>query len=149
MQVGEICTRDVVIVDKEGSILEAAHLMREFHVGDVVVVEERHGRPAPIGILTDRDIVVELIAGEVDFNAVAIKDVMSFKLVTAAENEGVDAAVERMRDHGVRRLPVVDGAGSLVGVLSADDLIDISAEQLLNLVSLINKERKHEQVTRH
>lgn len=149
MQVGEICIRDVVIIDKEGSILEAAQLMREFHVGDVVVVEERYGRPAPIGILTDRDIVVELIAEDVDFNAVAIKDVMSFKLVTAAEDEGLEVAVEHMRDHGVRRLPVVDGTGALVGVLAADDLIDLSAEQLLNVVSLFNKEHKREEVTRH
>ncbi len=149
MRVGEMCVRDVVIVDKEGSILDAAQLMREFHVGDVVVVEQRHGRSVPIGILTDRDIVIELIAEEVGFDAVAIKDVMSFKLITADEDESLDEAIERMRDHGVRRLPVVDGAGALVGVLGADDLIDLSAEQLVNLVSLINKEHKHEQVTRH
>lgn len=149
MRVGEMCVRDVVIVDKEGSILDAAQLMREFHVGDVVVVEQHHGRSVPIGILTDRDIVIELIAEEVGFDAVAIKDVMSFKLITAGEDESLDEAIERMRDHGVRRLPVVDGAGTLVGVLGADDLIDLSAEQLVNLVSLINKEHKHEQVTRH
>jgi len=149
MRVGEMCVRDVVIVDKEGSILDAAQLMREFHVGDVVVVEQHHGRSVPIGILTDRDIVIELIAEEVGFDAVAIKDVMSFKLITAGEDESLDEAIERMRDHGVRRLPVVDGAGTLVGALGADDLIDLSAEQLVNLVSLINKEHKHEQVTRH
>lgn len=149
MRVGDICIRDVVIVDKEGSILDAARLMREFHVGDVVVVEESEGRRAPIGILTDRDIVVELIAEEIDFEAVAIKDVMSFKLIIAREDEGVEEAIERMRDHGVRRLPVVDAGGALAGVLAVDDLIDLAAEQLANLVSLMNKEQGHEQVTRH
>ena len=149
MRVGEICIRDVVIVDKEGSIFDAAQLMREFHVGDVVVVEERDGRTAPIGLLTDRDIVVELIAEEVDFNAVAIKDVMSFKLITATEDESLDDAIERMRDHGVRRLPVVDAAGALVGVLAADDLVDLSAEQLVSLVRLVSNEQRHERMTRH
>jgi len=149
MRVGEICIRDVVIVDKEGSIFDAAQLMREFHVGDVVVVEERDGRTAPIGLLTDRDIVVELIAEEVDFNAVAIKDVMSFKLITATEDESLDDAIERMRDHGVRRLPVVDAAGALVGVLAADDLVDLSAEQLVSLVRLVSNEQRHERITRH
>lgn len=149
MRVGDICIRDVVIVDKEGSILDAARLMREFHVGDVVVVEVRGGMRAPVGILTDRDIVVELIAEEIDFNAVAIKDVMSFKLITATEDEGIEEVIERMREHGVRRLPVVDGAGTLIGVLSVDDLVDLAAEQLANLVSLMNKEQGREQMTRH
>lgn len=148
MQVSEVCTRDVVIVDKEDSIYQAAGLMREFHVGDVVVVETRGGKRVPIGILTDRDIAIELIAEGVDFDAVAIKDVMSFKLITARDVEEVSQAVERMKDHGVRRLPVVDGAGALVGVLAVDDLIDLAAEQLATLVSLLSKGRKREQAAR-
>lgn len=77
MPIGEICNREVVIVRKEDSILEAAKLMREYHVGDVVVVDDREGRVIPLGILTDRDIVVELIAKEVPLDSVSVQDVMS------------------------------------------------------------------------
>ena len=148
MRVGEACTRDVVIVGKEGSILDAARLMREFHVGDVVVVEERHGRRRPVGILTDRDIVVELIANEVDYGAVAIKDVMSFQLLTATEDEDILVAVERMKSRGVRRLPVVGTQGDLVGILAVADLIDLTTELLSDLVALVSNARKRETVRR-
>lgn len=148
MHVGDLCNRDVVIIDKEASVVDACRLMREFHVGDVIVVEGQEGKRRPIGILTDRDVVVELIAEEVDFSAVAIKDVMSFELLTAREEDEVMDAMEHMRSRGLRRLPVVNQSGTLVGVLTVDDLIDIASEQLSELVSLINREQKREQVMR-
>jgi CBS domain-containing protein len=148
MKVGEICNREVVVVDREAAILEAAQLMRRHHVGDVVVTEEREGLRVPVGILTDRDIVVELLAEQVPLEAVAVGDAMSSELLTVSEEEEVMDAIQRMRGGGVRRVPVVDHSGALAGILAVDDLIDLIAEQLSDLVKLIGNEQQREQQRR-
>lgn len=144
MKVGEICNREVVFVDREAAILEAAQLMRRHHVGDVVVTEERAGIRVPVGILTDRDIVVELLAEQIPLEAVAVGDAMSSELLTVSTEEEVMDALQRMRGRGVRRAPVVDPGGALAGILAADDLIDLVAEQLSDLVKLIGNEQQRE-----
>jgi CBS domain-containing protein len=148
MTVGEICNREVTIIDQDGSIQEAVRLMREHHVGDVVVVEERGGERYPVGILTDRDIVVEILAEGVDMDAVAIKDVMSYQLLETRERDDVADALKLMRSKGVRRLPVVNDQGVLVGILSVDDVIDALAEELMDLATLIRREQLKEQLRR-
>jgi CBS domain-containing protein len=144
MKVGEFCNREVVITDKDATLLETAQVMRRQHVGDVVVVEERPEGRFPIGILTDRDIVVELIAEEVDLSVLLVGDCMSFELVTAKEKDDLFDTIKRMRDKGIRRLPVIDEGGLLVGILTVDDLIDLIAEQLTDLVKLVGSERNRE-----
>jgi CBS domain-containing protein len=148
MRVGEVCNREVVVTDKNATLVETAKLMRSQHVGDVVVVEERPDGIYPVGILTDRDIVVELIADEVDLAAVSVGDVMTFELVTASEADDLFDTIKRMRNKGIRRLPVVAGNGTLVGILTVDDLIDLVAEQLTDLVKLITHERNQERFRR-
>ncbi len=148
MTVGEICNREVIIIDQDGAIQEAVQLMREHHVGDVVVVQERGGERYPVGILTDRDIVVEILAEGVDMDAVAIKDVMSYRLLEVRERDDITDALKLMRSKGVRRLPVVDERGVLVGILSVDDVIDVLAEQLMDLATLIRREQLKEQLRR-
>lgn len=148
MSVGEICNRDVVIVNKDHSVQEAAQLMRTHHVGDLVVVEERYGQLTPVGILTDRDIVVEILAENLDPDAVAIKDVMSFELVTAKEDDDILNTIKLMRTKGVRRLPVVSNHGGLIGILAVDDLIDLLSELLADLADLILREQKREKKRR-
>ncbi len=145
MLVGEYCNRDVVIVDKECAVLEAAQLMRTQHVRDVIAVEQRDGKRIPIGIVTDRDIVLEVIAKDVDLNAVAIGDVMSFELTTANEGDEVLETVKVMRARGVRRVPVVDKQGALVGILAVDDLIELLQELIADIGGLIAREQKREQ----
>lgn len=137
MNVGEICNRNVIIVSREGSIREAAVLMRKYHVGDVVVVEEKNNERFPVGILTDRDIVVLLVARDVDLDSVKVEDVMSFELVSAREEDGVIDTIKQMRSSGVRRIPVVNNRGGLEGILAVDDLIDLLSEQMTDLVKLI------------
>jgi CBS domain-containing protein len=144
MKVGEICNREVVVIDREAAILEAAQLMRRHHVGDVVVTEAREGARVPVGILTDRDIVVELLAEQVPLDVVAVGDAMSSELLTVSEEEEVMDAIQRMRGRGVRRVPVVDHSGALAGILAVDDLIDLIAEQLSDLVKLIGNEQQRE-----
>jgi CBS domain-containing protein len=144
MLVGDVCNRDVVISDRNDLILDAAKLMRHHHVGDVVVVEERGGRYFPIGILTDRDLVVEVLASDVTPETLLVGDVMSFELVSAKEDESVLDAIKRMRDKGVRRMPVVSADGALKGIITMDDLLDLIAEQLADLVAMVGRGKRRE-----
>jgi CBS domain-containing protein len=149
MRVGEFCSREVVIIDKEETIEEAARLMRTQHVGDVVVVEAREGEKFPVGILTDRDIVVELVAAGIALDAVSIGDVMSFELATAQEDDGLIDTIGQMQRKGVRRIPVVDTRGALVGILAIDDLLEVVSEQLSGLVKVISRGQERERELRH
>jgi predicted transcriptional regulator len=150
MPIGELCNRDVVVATADANLLVAARLMRSHHVGDIVVVEERDGRKFPTGILTDRDIVIELVAEEIDPVSVSISvgDVMSSRLFTLDENTDLLDAVTQMRGEGVRRLPVVDAAGALVGMLTLDDALEVLADALSDLVTLTRQEQHRERRTR-
>lgn len=144
MLAGEYCNRDVVMVGKTESIVKAAKLMRQDHVGDVLVVEPRNGERVPVGILTDRDIVIEVIAEEADLNELMVQDIMSFKLITSNENDDLMVTIKRMRINGIRRIPIVNQAGGLVGILSIDDILDVIVEQLMDLDQIIVNEQKNE-----
>jgi CBS domain-containing protein len=144
MNVGEVCTREVIIIQSSDSILEAAKLMRKYHVGDVVVVEDRNDKRFPVGILTDRDIVIEILAKDLDPDTIGIGDAMSFELLTVVEEDGIMDTLKLMREKGVRRIPVVNQEGSLEGILRVDDLIDLLAEQMNDIVGLITYEQWHE-----
>jgi len=106
MSIGEICNRETVFSTKDSSIQQAAPLMREHHVGDLVIVEENAGRRIPVGILTDRDLVIEILAKDVDVDNVTVGDVVSNLLMTARESDGLYETMQRMRAKGVRRVPV-------------------------------------------
>lgn len=146
MSTGEFCTREVVITEKDSSILEVAQLMRTYHVGDVVVVEHRGEQAVPLGIITDRDIVVELIAQEVDLASVTAGDIMSYDLLSVREDEGIWEVLLQMCDRGVRRIPVVNEEGGLEGILALDDMIELLAEELTLLAKIArsgpDRERK-------
>ncbi len=144
MCVREVCNREVIIIDREGSIREAAGLMRKYHVGDVVVVEEKNEERVPVGILTDRDIVLEFIALDVDIDSVTVGDAMSFELITAREEDDVMETIKQMRHKGVRRIPVVNNRGGLEGILAVDDLIEVLSEQLTDLARLVMGEQQRE-----
>jgi len=148
MSVGQFCNRDTVIVRKEDSIIEAAKLMREFHVGSAVVVEDSAAGAKPVGIITDRDLVIEILAAELDPNAVTVGDIMSYDLTTAREEDGLWETLQRMRVKGVRRIPIVSQQGLLAGILTSDDLLEILAGELTELVKIIGREQEREQKTR-
>jgi len=144
MPIGEICNREVVIAEVDDSVLHVAKLMRKHHVGDVLVVKKSNGSTIPISIVTDRDLVVEVLAPEVDPKTLNVGDVMAPELVTVKEDTGVFEAIRFMRIKGVRRLPVVDENGSLVGVVTLDDLLELLVEELGLLVKLITHEQEKE-----
>jgi CBS domain-containing protein len=148
MPISELCNREVVIVQPGDTVLEAARLMRQHHVGDVVVVEDRGGRRVPIGIVTDRDLVVEIMAPQLDPETITVGDIMAPDLVTVKENIGLYEAIEQMHSKGVRRLPVVDASGGLTGILTLDDLIELLAEEMAALAKLVKHEQKKEVLIR-
>ena len=148
MSVGAICNREVIIAEKSMTVSEAARLMRSHHVGDLVVIEEAAGRRKPVGIVTDRDIVVEIVAAGVNPEALKVGDIMGSEVATVRENEGLFEALRYMRDKGVRRMPVVDGSGGLIGILTLDDLLSLLAEEMMELAKLVSHERQREATVR-
>ncbi|MES1997889.1 MAG: CBS domain-containing protein [Pseudomonadota bacterium] len=144
MAIGEICNREVIVVAPETTIGEAAQLMRQHHVGDVVVVTEAGGRRKPVGIVTDRDVVVEVVATGLDPAVLTVGDIMVPDLATVPEQTGVFEAIRYMRDQGVRRMPVVGEDGSLIGILALDDLLELLGEELGALARLVAREQGKE-----
>ncbi len=145
MTVGDICTRKIVVAPRTEMIVDAAKRMRTSHVGSLVVVENRNGRHIPIGIVTDRDIVISVVAGDPDhINHVLVGDVMRDELVTAREHDSVESALKMMGEHGVRRLPIVAADGALAGILTLDDVLHYLLAQQGALVALIAREQSHE-----
>jgi predicted transcriptional regulator len=129
MTLKTICNREVLIAQKYDTLVEAAKLMREYQVGSIVVVEEQNGVRYPVGLVTDRDLVIEVIAKEVDINSVTLGDVMYRDIILGKENDDVNETIKIMRQKGIRRLPVVDDNGALVGIVTLDDLIDLIGKQ--------------------
>jgi CBS domain-containing protein len=149
MTIGEICTRETVITTRETTVAAAARLMRQHHVGTLVVVDQVNGgKHVPVGIVTDRDAVVEVMATGLDPNAITVGDIMDQELVTARESEGVLETMQIMRYKGVRRLPIVGKAGELIGIVSIDDLLEVLAEEFSELAKIFAREQTRETTTR-
>jgi CBS domain-containing protein len=147
MEVGTVCQRLVVTIRRCDEVSRAARLMREKHVGYLVVVEF-DPFPRPVGVLTDRDIVVGVVASGVEPKAVCVGDIMTVDPITVEESDSVEAALQKMRVFGVRRLPVVNDRRELVGILAMDDLLQVIAGGAQEVVNVIRKERLMESVTR-
>ena len=123
--------------------------MRQHHVGCVIVVEDdAHGAIAPVGIVTDRDLVIEILAKGLEPEKVSLGDIMSFELVIAHEDDRLWDTLQRMRVKGVRRVPVVDRLGALKGILTSDDLLEVLAGEMSELAKLISREQLRELKTR-
>ena len=148
MGVGEICKRSVVVTPAKTSVQEASRLMRENHVGSLVVVEETARGARPVGIVTDRDVVIEVVAAGVAPAPLTVGEIMGPDLVTAHEADEAWDTIQLMRRRGVRRMPVVGDDGLLVGIVTVDDLIDLIAEQLDGLARVIAAEQTREERTR-
>lgn len=148
MPIGEFCNREVIVADRNTSVLEAARLMREYHVGCLVVVESLDGPRRPIGLVTDRDIVVEVVAENVAPETVKLGEIMTGKLSTIRVTDGVYDTLRYMREHGFRRMPVVNELGELAGIVSMDDYLGLLAEEMTELTRLIAREQGRESTLR-
>jgi CBS domain-containing protein len=144
MLLKEFCTTDVAWCTRDTTVLEAARLMREKHLGDLIIVDDPNDDFAPVGLITDRDIVVKVIGNELSASQTRVGAIMRTPLVTASESEDSNAAIARMRQHGVRRLPVTGPHGKLVGIVTLDDLLKRLRAEVDSLLDLIAKEQDQE-----
>jgi len=145
MTVGEICNRNVVVAPKTEMVVDAAKRMRTAHVGDLVIVENRDGKHMPIGIVTDRDIVVGALACDpTHITFLLVSDMMTTDLVTAQEHESLEMALKLMQEHGIRRLPIVDRDGALAGILTLDDVVKYLTSHYNLVVALMAHEQRQE-----
>lgn len=142
MIVGDVCRKSVVTAEAAETVIEAARRMRDLHVGDIVVAD---ASSRPIGMLTDRDIVVSALAQSPDkVQDLMIGDVMTRNVVTALRTESLDTALRRMRSRGIRRLPVVTADGQLDGILALDDVLGTMSTELSSLVGLVTRQQTRE-----
>lgn len=148
MKVGEACSRRAIVAYTDEPIRTAAQLMRQHHVGDVIIVEDRQQGRVPVGIVTDRDLVIQILQVGVDPDVFVLGDLMTRQLLTAREDEDLESCLHRMHERGVRRVPVLNDEGALVGVLAFDDVIELLAEEMSELSGLLRREREHERDTR-
>ena len=148
MNAADICNRIVVIAERGMAITEAAQLMRDRHVGCLVVVDETGAGRIVVGILTDRDIVTAVVAKALDPARLVVGDVMTSNMVTALESDSIKDLLSAMRRKGLRRLPVITPQGVLVGLVALDDLLAIMAEQLRDMAAIIEAEYLHERQVR-
>lgn len=138
MRIGEYCVRDVIVAPPATTVQEAAALMRRHHVGCIVVVRDFR---VPAGIVTDRDIVVEVIAKGRSPAAWTLHDIMAAQLVTVRESDSLIDTIRTLRERRVRRAPVLDSAGVLVGLVALDDLLEVLAEEMGELARLVSRSR--------
>jgi CBS domain-containing protein len=143
MNVSNICSRNAITVRRSDELVKAAQLMREEHVGFLVVVEPdvADGLQRPIGVLTDRDIVITVVARETDPRTLRVGDVMTQPPVTVTTADSMDQALREMRRVGVRRLPVVGKRSELVGILSLDDVLGAVATELQDVAGSVHNEQ--------
>ena len=144
MVVGSLCSRPAVSVATGAPVADVARLMRDEHVGAVVVTDRRGDRLRPAGIITDRDIVSAQVSRTADLSRLAAADIMTRNPLVLDEEESVDGAIAHLRARGVRRAPVVSRDGALVGLISADDLFAHVARELVALGEIIARQRRAE-----
>ncbi|MBW4053078.1 MAG: CBS domain-containing protein [Proteobacteria bacterium] len=144
MVVGSLCSRPAVSVPTGAPIADVARLMRDRHVGAVVVTDGRGDRLRTAGIITDRDIVSAQLARTADLSRLAAADIMTRNPLVIDEEEPVDGAIAHLRARGVRRAPVVSRDGTLIGLVSADDLFAHVARELVAMGEIIARQRRAE-----
>lgn len=118
--------RPVITATLDETVFDVAGRMRDHHVGCVVVI--RDGRP--VGMLTDRDLVLRVVAEGLDGRTVLVSSIVTYEAMTIQRTDGLETAVKTMREHGIRRVPIVDEDGRVTGIVTADDLVALLGREL-------------------
>ena len=148
MKVGEYCKKAVVAIASGSDAAEAAKLMRKQHVGFLIVYREQDALRKPLGVLTDRDLVLGVMARDVDPHAVTVDDIMSRQPLVATEADELSDMLHAMRFAGIRRVPVVDDRGALTGIMAIDDAIEVVTGLMCDIAGSIKSEQRQEWRTR-
>jgi CBS domain-containing protein len=147
--IGEVCQREVVVATPDTTVTAAAKLMRRKHVGSIVIVDRvTDRRPKPLGIVTDRDLVLGVTALELDPDTTTLGDIMPPDLVTAHATDDAFEVMQLMRMKGIRRVPLVSQDGRLIGLVSFDDLLEAVTDELSTLTKAVGREQARESATR-
>jgi CBS domain-containing protein len=142
MMLSSICTLDPVCCQRATTAAEAAALMRDHRVGDLVVVDDPDEDRIVVGVVTDRDIVIDVVALSLDPRKVTVGALMRAPVVFARASEEISVAIDRMQSNGVRRLPVVDDHERVVGVITLDDLLALNASNAAAISEIVNRGRR-------
>lgn len=136
MSLGNLCRREVVVVNQGTPIKEAVKFMEEKNIGSVIVV----GSGKPLGIATDRDILLRVVNKGLDPEKSSVDDVMTREIVTLKEGMGLFEALEQVKGKGIRRFPIVDARGNLKGIMTLDDIIYLLGKEMADVASIIERE---------
>jgi CBS domain-containing protein len=146
MNIGDIRTPNVVVTSPGKALCDAAQLMRDNNVGALVVLDPREPHRRPIGMLTDRDILRGQLARGADLYCLTVGDVMSRDPLTLTPELSLEEAIEAMNSRAVRRAPVVDGDGALIGIVTLDNLLPAVAGELQELAKLIGTQSRNQRI---
>jgi CBS domain-containing protein len=144
MDLKKLGSKRVVTVTADTSLEDAARLMRENHVGDVVIVESKGSKKIPIGILTDRDIVMATIALGAPAAPLATGDIMTSDLVTIKEDESLNHLIDLMKEKGVKRVPIVGKDCDLLGIIALEDVMALLTKELAALAEVGKRQKEVE-----
>jgi CBS domain-containing protein len=145
MKIGSVCNPEVAVIEPHELVVDAARRMRERHVGDLVVVRNEPGGRVPIGILTDRDIVVGIIAKDIaHLGTLKVDDVITSDPICAKDSDDLSLVLDKMRRNVIRRVPVVNARGYLAGVFTLDDLLALLADDLGSVGAIVSRQRTFE-----
>ena len=137
MSLGNLCRREIICVDPRTTVKETAKLMEEKNIGSTIVVQERK----PIGILTDRDILLRVMNRGLDPEKTSVDEVMTKQIVTLKEDMGLFEALQKVKGKGIRRFPIVDSNGNLQGIMTLDDIFYLLGKEMSDVTSIIENER--------
>jgi CBS domain-containing protein len=144
MPIKSVCTTKVVTIQKGATLQDVSNLMQKYHVGSIIVTEGFNGKRTPLGIITDRDVALALGPSPRP-KEIKVEQIMQSVPITAEENDGIYETIFKMRKNGVKRLPVVHDDGSLMGIVSADDLLGLMGEEITNLSKINEVQIRNEQ----
>jgi CBS domain-containing protein len=139
MSLETLCRREIVCVDVNTKVLEATEMMEEMNVGSVVVIQNDR----PVGIVTDRDVVLRVVNKKLNPAECSVGDIMSLEVVTLKQSTGLYDALEQIKESGssVRRFPIVDENGAIKGIITLDDVIYLLGREMSDVASIIESER--------
>lgn len=139
MTIGKVCKSDVTTISEKASIQEAAAIMGEKNIGCLLVIKDESEAQEPIGIITDRDITIKIVAKKTDLNGLTVAEAMSKDLLMLQSDQGIKKSIEAMHSKGVRRAPVVEN-NKVCGIVAVDDLIMMIASELSDLADLFKRQ---------
>lgn len=142
MIIEKIGSNAVIAISKQASLQEAARLMKQSNIGAVVVVDNKDQYPIPCGILTDRDIIMHLLSEDINLDKIKVEDIMSRDLFLVDRKQEIRTVIQQMSAKRIRRAPIVDDDGRLIGMVSTDDLVIFLVDQLNDIATLIREQIK-------